>query len=187
MRFINFSKLNSKNKKTIKKKIYHLIRKKIKLSIFSILNFKEFEQIYFNINKDFIYIDIVNKKINCLLTYLPNKNEKIFKDYLLSILFKKPVKFLIFFLSPSNLFKRIKPPIKYLQLFHIINVNLINIKKKKKYNLINNLHRKVVNAKYKGVYVLYRNTNLIAKKYYLNNNFKIYKKNLFYSLAIKKF
>ena len=60
----------------------------IKLSIFSFLNFQEFEKIYFNINEEFIYIDIMNKKINCLLTYLPKKNEKIFKENLLNILFK---------------------------------------------------------------------------------------------------
>ena len=80
MKFINFSKLSSKKKITIKKKIYNLIKMEMKLSIFSFLNFQEFEKIYFNINEEFIYIDIMNKKINCLLTYLPKKNEKIFKD-----------------------------------------------------------------------------------------------------------
>lgn len=187
MKFINFSKLSSKKKITIKKEIYNLITMEMKLSIFSFLNFQEFEKIYFNINEEFIYIDIMNKKINCLLTYLPKKNEKIFKDDLLNILFKNPLNFLKFILSPSNLFKNIKPPKKYLQLFHLINLNLKNIKKKKKYSLINNLHRKVVKSKYEGIYVLYKNTNFIAKKYYHNNNFKIYDKNLFYSLAVKKF
>ena len=146
MKFINFSKLSSKKKITIKKKIYNLIKMEMKLS-----------------------------------------NEKIFKDDLLNILFKNPLNFLKFILSPSNLFKNIKPPKKYLQLFHLINLNLKNIKKKKKYSLINNLHRKVVKSKYEGIYVLYKNTNFIAKKYYHNNNFKIYDKNLFYSLAVKKF
>ena len=188
MKFINFSKLSHKNKTIFKKKIYHLIIEKMKLSVFTFLNFKEFEKIYFNVNKEFIFIDFTNKKkINCLLTYLPEKNEKILRDNLLRILFKNPIKFLNFFFSPSNLVKNIKPPIGYLQLFHIINVNLKNIKKKKKYNLINDLNRKVVKGKYKGIYVLYRNTNFIAKKYYYNNNFKIYKKNLFYSLAVKNF
>ena len=187
MKFINFSKLSPKNKLIIKKKIYNLIIEKMKLSVFTFLNFKEFEKIYFNVNKEFIYIDIVNKKINCLLTYLPEKNEKILRDNLLSTLFKNPIQLLNFFFNLSNLFKNIKPPIEYLQLFHIINVNLKKIKKKKKYSLINNLHRKVIKGKYKGIYVIYRNTNFIAKKYYYNNNFKIYKKNLFYSLAVKKF
>lgn len=186
MKFVNFSQLNSRKKRTIKKKIYDLIVNEMKVSVFTFLNFKEFEKIYFNKNRKFIYINFFDQQINCLLTYLPKKNQKILKDNLINILFHSPLKFFNFFLSPSNLFKNLKAPIDYLQLFHIINMNLINIKKKKKYNSINNIHKKVVKDKYKGVYVLYRNTNLVARKYYFNNNFKVYKKNLFFTLAVKK-
>ena len=187
MNFLNFSQLSFKKKIIIKKKIYNLIIEKMNTSIFTFFNFKEFKKIYFNKNKKFIYINIVNKDINCLLTYLPEKNQKILKDNILYVLFCNPLKFFNFFLNPLNLFKNLKAPIDYLQLFHIINTNLINIKKKKKYNSINNVHKKVVNDKYKGVYVIYRNTNIAARKYYFNNNFKIYKKNLFFTLSVKKF
>ena len=186
MKFVNFSQLSSKKKRITRKKIYNLIIEKMKVSIFTFLNFSEFEKIYFNKNKKFIYINFVNGKINCLLTYLPEKNQKILKNNLLNILFCSPLKFFNLFLSPSNFFKNLEAPIDYLQLFHIINMNLIKIKKKKKYNSINNIHKKLVKDKYKGVYVLYRNTNTVARKYYLNNNFKIYKRNLFFTLAVKK-
>ena len=46
---------------------------------------------------------------------------------------------------------------------------------------------KVIKNEYKGIYVIYRNSNIFAKKYYQNNEYKTYKKNFFYTLALKKF
>ena len=187
MRFINFLSLNINNRNKLKKKIYNFINENLDFSIFSFINYDDFKIIYFNNNKRFIYINFVKKKINCLITYLPEKNEQILKNYFINYLYKNPFKLCIFLLNPKFFFKYIKPPKNYLQLFHFVHLNLKFIKRKKKYFAINNLHRNVIKERYKGIFVIYRNSNFIAKKYYFNNNFKIYKKNLFYSLAIKKF
>ena len=187
MRFVNFLSLNINNRNKLKKKIYNFINENLDLSIFSFLKYDDFKIIYFNNNKRFIYINFVKKKINCLITYLPEKNEQILRNYFINYLYKNPFKLCIFLLNPTYFFKYIKPPKNYLQLFHFVNLNLKFIKRKKKYITINNLHRNVIKGRYKGIFVIYRNSNFIAKKYYFNNNFKIYKKNLFYSLAIKKF
>ena len=186
MKFSNFNNYNFKNKKLIERKVYNLIKKKLKASIFAYLNFSIFKKIYFNkINHKFIFLNLVDKNINCLITYLPEKNEKILKKSLIIFLLKNPFILIIYFINLVNLFKDIKPPENYLQVLHLINCNLININKKKKYSYINNLHKKILNRRYKGVYVVFKNSNVYARSYYLKNNFKIYKKNIFFTLAIK--
>ena len=187
MNFINFLNIDRKNRNQCKKNIYRLIVKYLNFSIFSFYNFREFEKIYFNKNKKYIYINYVEKKINCLITYLPIENENKLKKNLFNFLLKNSFKFIFFILNPINFFKNINPPKDYLQLFHLINLNLKYMNKIKKYKAINKLHKKVIKGKYKGIYVIYKNTNLIAKKYYFNNGYKLFKKNFFYSLATKSF
>ncbi len=186
MKFINFFKIKKKNRNQCKKKIYNLIVKYLNFSIFSFYNFREFQTIYFSKNEKYIYVNYIEKKINCLITYLPIENEKILKKNFFNYSLKNPFKVIFFVLNPVNFFKNINPPKDYLQLFHLINLNLKYVERKKKYEAINKLHRKVIKRQYKGIYVIYKNTNLIAKKYYFNNGYKLFKKNLFYSLAIKK-
>ena len=187
MNFINFLKLKKKNRNQCKKKIYKLIIKYLNSSIFSFYNFREFETIYFNKNKQYIYIHYIEKKINCLITYLPIENEKILKKNFFKYLIKNPFRVMFFVINPINFFKNINPPKNYLQLFHLINLNLKYVDRKTKYEAINKLHKKVIKDQYKGVYAIYKNTNLIAKKYYFNNGYKLFRKNFFYSLATKKF
>lgn len=187
MNFINFLKLKKKKRNKCKKKIYNLIVKYLNFSIFSFYNFGEFEKIYFNNNKKYIYVNYIERKINCLITYLPTENEKILKKNLFNYLLKNPFRVMFFILNPINFFKNINPPKDYLQLFHLINLNLKFVKRKTKYDAINKLHKKVIKDQYKGVYAIYKNTNLIAKKYYFNNGYKLFKKNFFYSLATKRF
>lgn len=187
MNFINFLKLKKKNRNQCKRKIYELIIKYLNFSIFTFYNFREFETIYFNKNKKYIYIHYIEKKINCLITYLPTENEKILKNNFFNYLIKNPFRVIFFVINPINFFKNINPPKNYLQLFHIINLNLKYVDRKTKYETINKLHKKVIKDQYKGIYVIYKNTNLIAKKYYFNNGYKLHRKNFFYSLATKKF
>ena len=187
MKFKNYLDYSLYKKPFLKKKLFSLIKDNLNFSIFSLLSFKDFKKIYLNINKKLIYINFVEDKISCLMTYLTKENEKLLKNYLLIFFLKNPIKFLIFLINPINFFKNISPPDNYLQLFHFVNLNLQIITKKKKYYFINKVHKFVIKNDYEGIYVIFKNNNYRAKKYYKNNNFKIYKKNLFYSLALKKF
>ena len=101
MRFINFLSLNINNRNKIKKKIYNFINENLDFSIFSFINYDDFKIIYFNNNKRFIYINFVKKKINCLITYLPEKNEQTLKNYFINYLYKNPFKLCIFLLNPT--------------------------------------------------------------------------------------
>ena len=118
---------------------------------------------------------------------MPEKNEEILRKSLIIFLLKNPFIFIIYFINLVNFFKDIKPPKNYLHVLHLINCNLITINKKKKYKYINNLHKKILERPYKGVFVVFKNSNVPARLYYLKNNFIIYKKNFFFTLAIKKF
>ena len=73
MEFKNFLKDNLDTNFDIKKKIYILIKENLNFSIFNLFNYDDFENIYFNDNKKFIYINFVNNDINCLVTYLTKK------------------------------------------------------------------------------------------------------------------
>ena len=187
MEFKNFLIDNLNKDEELKNKIFNFVKKNLKNSIFSLFTFGEFKKLYFNLNEKFIYLNFVDDQVNCLLTYLTKENEENLRKNFLKFFLKNPLKLLIFILNPINLFKDIKPPKDYLQLFHLVNLNLVSVDKKIKYDSINYIHKNVIKGKYKGIYVIYRNTNNRAKKYYRNNQFEIYKKNFFYSLAFKKF
>lgn len=187
MKFKNFLNEDLDKDIELKKNIFNFIIKNLKHSIFNLFSFNEFKKIYFNYNKKFIYINFVNNEINCLLTYLNKENEVYLRKNFLKFFLKNPLKFIIFIINPINLFKNINPPKDYLQLFHFVNLNLKIIDRKRKYEFINCVHKIVIKNEYKGIYVIYRNSNIIAKKYYQNNEYKIYKKNFFYTLAFKKF
>ena len=187
MEFKNFLNDNLDKDTELKKNIFDFVIKNLEHSIFSLFSFDEFQKIYFNYNKKFIYINFVNNKINCLLTYLNKENEDYFRKNFLKFFLKNPLKLIIFIINPINLFKDIKPPKDYLQLFHFVNLNLESIDRNIKYEAINRVHRNVIEGNFKGIYVVYKNSNIFAKKYYQNNQFEIYKKNFFYSLALKKF
>lgn len=186
MEFKNFFRDNLEKDRELKKNIFNFVIKNLDNTIFSLYSFNEFNKIYFN-NKKYIYIDFVNNNINCLLTYLNKDNESLLKKDLLKFFFKNPLKLMIFITNPINLFKNINPPENYLQLFHFVNLNLKTIDRKTKYESINRVHKDVINDEYKGIYVIYKNSNTYAKKFYYNNQFETYKKNFFYTLAIKKF
>ena len=114
-----------------------------------------------------------------MLTYLNKENEDYLKKNFLKFFLKNPLKFIIFIINQINLFKDIKPPKNYLQLFHFINLNLKSIDRNIKYEAINRVHKNVIKGDFKGIYVVYKNSNIIAKKYYQNNQFEIYKKIFF--------
>jgi hypothetical protein len=114
MEFKNFLNDNLDKDAELKRDIFDFVIKNLEHSIFSLFSFDEFQRIYFDYNKKFIYINFVNNKINCLLTYLNKETEDYFKKNFLKFFLKNPLKLIIFIINPINLFKDIKPPKDYL-------------------------------------------------------------------------
>jgi hypothetical protein len=85
-------------------------------------------------------------------------------------------------------FKHHMPPDNYIQLMHlVIKINKSEKKIKSFLNKkIEQLNQIVAYKKYNGIYAIYQNDNVIAAKYYSKNNFKIFKKNFFFSFVKKK-
>ena len=159
------------------KKIYFFLINNIKNSVFSVFGHDYFlELLKFNY-QDTFYI----KKKGQIVSYI-SYIDKIKEDKM-----KKKLIFLIF--NYKIFFKIHKPPENYIQLIHLI----IKIKEKERkiklklHKKIENLHQKIVNKRYQGVYAIYENKNIIASKYYRKSNFKIFKKNIFFSFVKKKF
>ena len=171
------------------KKIYFFLIKNIKNSVFSIFGHNYFlELLKFNY-QDTFYIK-KRGQIVSYISYINKINEDKMKKKLLffilkNILFNLP----ILILNYKIFFKIHEPPDNYIQLIHLV----IKIKEKEKkiklklHKKIENLHQKIVYKKYQGVYAIYENKNIIASKYYRKTNFKIFKKNIFFSFVKKKF
>jgi hypothetical protein len=171
------------------KNVYFFLVNNIKNSVFSIFGHDYFlDLLKFNYQETF-YIK-KNGQIVSYISYINKINEskmkkKLFFFILKNILFNLPL--LIF--HYKIFFKIHRPPNNYIQLIHLI----IKIKKTEKkirlklHKKIENLNQKVVNKGYQGIYAIYENKNVIASKYYKKNNFKIFKKNIFFSFVKKKF
>ena len=171
------------------KKIYFFLIDNIKNSVFSVFGHDYFlELLKFNY-QDTFYIK-KRGQIVSYISYIDKINEdKIKKKLLLFILKNIFLNLPILILNCKIFFKIHEPPDNYIQLIHLI----IKIKEKKKkiklklHKKIENLHKQIVGKKYEGIYAIYENKNVIASKYYRKSNFKIFKKNIFFSFVKKKF
>ena len=171
------------------KKIYFFLIDNIKNSVFSVFGHDYFlELLKFNY-QDTFYIK-KRGQIVSYISYIDKINENKMKKKLIFFILKNIVLNLpILIFNYKMFFKIHEPPENYIQLIHLIikikgKENKIKLKLHKK---IENLHKKIVNKKYQGVYAIYENKNIIAGKYYRKSNFKIYKKNIFFSFVKKKF
>jgi hypothetical protein len=181
---IKKNKLTKKNTKNI----YLFLTNNIKNSVFSIFGHDYFlELLKLNYQNTF-YIK-KNEQIVSYISYINKINEnklkkKLFFFILKNIFFNLP----LLILNYQILFKIHTPPSKYIQLIHlVVKVNKTENKTKSfLHKKIEQLNKMVTYRKYKGVYAIYHNNNLIAARYYNKNNFKIFKKNLFYSFVKKK-
>ncbi len=171
------------------KKIYNFLTNNIKNSVFSVFGHDFFlELLKFNYQDTFI----IKKRgqIVSYISYINKINEDKMKKKLIFFILKNILLNLpLLILNYKMFFKIHEPPENHIQLIHLV----IKIKKKenkiksKLHKEIENLHQKIVNKKYKGVYAIYENKNIIASKYYRKSNFKIFKKNIFFSFVKKKF
>ncbi len=171
------------------KKIYFFLINNIKNSVFSVFGHDYFlELLKFNY-KDTFYIK-KSGQIVSYISYINKINEDKMKKKLIFFILKNILLNLPILIFNYKIFFKIhEPPENYIQLIHLIikikgKENKIKLKLHKK---IENLHKKIVNKKYQGVYAIYENKNIIAGKYYRKSNFKIYKKNIFFSFVKKKF
>ena len=171
------------------KSIYFFLINNIKNSVFSLFGHDYFlELLKFNYKNTFY----IKKKgqIVSYISYIEKIDEEKMKKKLLIFIFKNILFNLpILILNYKMFFKIHQPPKNYIQLIHLI----IKIKEKEKkiklklHKKIENLHKKIINKKYQGIYAIYENKNVIASKYYRKSNFKIFKKNIFFSFVKKKF
>ena len=170
------------------KNLYFFLVNNIKNSVFSIFGHDYFlELLKFNYQETFY----IKKKgqIVSYISYINKINESKMKKKLFFFILKNFLFNLLLLIFHYKIFFKIhSPPNNYIQLIHLI----IKIKKTEKkirlklHKKIENLNQKVVNKGYQGVYAIYENKNAIASKYYKKNNFKIFKKNIFFSFVKKK-
>tara|TARA_B100000900_G_scaffold354428_1_gene323125 strand:- start:2478 stop:3056 length:579 start_codon:yes stop_codon:yes gene_type:complete len=171
------------------KKIFKFLTQNIKNTTYQIFGYNFFFETFKLNYKNSFYITH-NKKIISYISYVDIFNETKIKDILIKNIFKHPMKnFFLIFANIKFFFKIHKRPKKFIQLMHLIIKNNEkknqNLKKRIHYE-IEKLHRKVTNSKYSGIYASFENDNFAAAKYYKKNNFKVFKKNFFYSFVKKE-
>ena len=184
-------KLYKLGKKLTKNKInniYLFLNENIKGSVFTIFGLNYFLKLL-QINYQYSFYITHKKKIVSYVAYINKKNEIIMKKKLFLIILKN---FIIFFpilvINYKFFFKIHQPPQGYIQLIHLI-IKLEKRNKKLKSHLhkkVEYLNKKVSYKKYKGIYAIYENKNIVASKYYKKNNYKIFKKNIFFTFVKKK-
>ncbi len=170
------------------KKIYFFLISNIKNSVFSVFGHDYFLEL---LKSNYQHTFYIKKKgqIVSYISYMDKINEDKMKKKLIFLIFKNILSNLPKLIFNYKIFFKIhESPENYIQLIHLI----IKLKKREgkiKLNLhkkIENLHQKVVNKRYRGVYAIYENKNIIANKFYRKSNFKIFKKNIFFSFVKKK-
>ena len=166
-----FQKLINLKNENLNKKIFYFVTKNLKNTIFNFLGYEFYCKIYLKNNYQNIFFYKKKNQLEILISYIDLKTEKKIK--------KEIIKYLI---------KFSKNPNNFIQLLHLIINKSIMTKANKIYRnkQINELHKKFIRNKYKGIYATFDNENIAAKKYYEKNNYILYNKNLFFSFVKKK-
>lgn len=180
---MNFIKLKNSKNENLNKKLFSFTTEKLPNTIFSILGYEFYKNIYLKNNFKKIYYYKKKKKILILVSYIDKKLESNLKIEIIKYFIFHPKKLILLFKNIYFFFKIIKYPKNYIQLFHFIvdKSSQIKINKKVRDKKIHQLHKKLINNKYLGIFAIFNNENLSAKNYYKKNKFIIFSKNLFYS------
>ena len=186
---MNFIKLRSFKNENFNRKLYSFTTKYLPHTIFSILGYDFYKNIYLKNNFNNIFFYKYKKKILILVSYIDEKSEFKLKIEIIKYLIFRPRKFILLLKNISYFFKLIKYPKNFIQLLHfIINKSpVIKINKKIRDKKINHLHKKFISDKYQGIFAIYNNENLAANKYYKKNKFIFFNRNLFYSCVTRIF
>lgn len=184
---MNFIKLKNSKNENLNARLFAFTTENLPNTIFSILGYEFYKNIYLknNFNKIFYYKK--KKQILILVSYIDEKLESDLKIEIIKYFIFHPKKLILLFKNINFFFKLIKYPKNFIQLLHFI-VNrtlLININKKARDKKIHQLHQKLINNKYQGVFAIYNNENLSAENYYKKNKFILFSKNLFYSCVTR--
>jgi hypothetical protein len=184
---IKITELKKRNKLKL---LFNIVVSNINESLFAKLGYNFFFEIYQKKGVDRVFIIKNRKKIIGLISYCNKKNEKYSRIVLLKYLFLKPFTTLKVFLNLNFFYKNINFLKNYYQLFHLILLDSSKMKVKnlvERNKMINNLHKKIIYQKYKGIFAAYLNNNKSAHKYYKKNKYIIFKKNKYFSFVKKKF
>ena len=160
--------------------LYNSIKNNIPASIFSALDYKFFNSM---VKKKVISLFQVKfkKKNSVVITVVPIKNFAKLKYKIILYFLTNPINFLfnVFKIfssltraSNSNFDKN------YLYLLHFIiyKKNFMNVSLKKKDQTINYFFKHILKIfKSRSLFLCYEKNNFKASKFYLRNNFKIYK------------
>jgi len=172
--------------------LFNLIKRDIPSSIFSLLDFKFFNQI---IKEKIIHLYVIRykKKISAIFTLATVKNLQKLKYKIFFYFFFNPHKFiynlkkLISSLSRNS---NISFNNSYMYLLHLIiyKKKFLNISRKKKDKIINFFLKKIlIIFKKKNIYACFERKNLRALKFYFRNKFTVYSKNKNSFFVKKKF
>ena len=183
------------NKKTISKKIFEILIRKIPNSIFSKLNYNFLKKI---IEKKIINLYVIKdqRKIFSLVTTVSYDNYNLLKKKIFIFLILNPHIIFLNFKYFFNINNRdsneinLKYKKNYLHLLHLVILRNKKLNKnlKLKDELMSFFYKKILkknNAKL--FYLCYERSNLKAHNYYKRNNFRIYKKNADVIFIEKKF
>jgi hypothetical protein len=184
---MNFQKLvNFKNEK-LNKQIFIFITKNLKNTVFNILGYKFFRSIYLKNNYKNIFFYKKKNQLLILISYINLETELKLKKEMIKYFISNPMKFFLLLVNIKFFFKFSKNPKNYIQLLHfIINKSIVpKINKIIRDKKIYELHKKFIKKEHKGIYAVYSNENIAAKKYYKKNNYILYSKNLFFSFVKK--
>jgi len=172
--------------------LFNLIKRDIPSSIFSLLDFKFFNQI---IKEKIIHLYVIRykKKISAIFTLATVKNLQKLKYKIFFYFFFNPHKFiynlkkLISSLSRNS---NISFNNSYIYLLHLIiyKKKFLNISQKKKDKIVNFFLKKIlIIFKKKNIYACFERKNLRALKFYFRNKFTVYSKNKNSFFVKKKF
>jgi hypothetical protein len=183
-----FQKLINLKNENLNKKIFYFVTKNLKNTIFNFLGYEFYCEIYLKNNYQNIFFYKKKNQLEILISYIDLKTEKKIKKEIIKYLISNPIKIILLLKNIKYFFKFSKNPNNFIQLLHLIINKSIMTKANKIYrnNQINELHKKFIRNKYKGIYATFDNENIAAKKYYEKNNYILYNKNLFFSFVKKK-